>query len=653
MSTTQAHAGEHKSRSKRKFALAVGALGVVFGDIGTSPLYAFQEIFDGAHDIPVTDERVLGAVSMIFWTLTLIVSVKYVLIVMRADNHGEGGIMALASLASGAIKNMSKARKTMIMSLGILGAALFYGDGMITPAVSVLSAVEGLELAVPSLTDWVIPIALVILIGLFLIQRHGTGKMGAAFGPVMFVWFVCIAALGLVSIIQTPEVIGAINPIHAYHFFTGEAMLAFLALGSVVLCVTGAEALYADMGQFGRGPIRISWFSVTCIALYLNYFGQGALVLRDHAASSDPFYLLVPSALQIPMIILATLATVIASQAVISGAFSMTRQAIQLDYLPRLVVKHTSSSERGQIYIPAVNWMLMIAVIVLVLVFQNSSNLSSAYGIAVTGTFVITTCLITDVALSKWKISPWKVWPVFAVFFTIDMAFFAANLTKFFSGGWFPLAMAVIIFSLLMTWRRGRALLSASLASLGPPIKTFATEVENSDIERISGTAVYLSVDVDVTPFALVQHARLAHAIPQEVVILQFKVTNTPRVSASDRLEIREDLPGGIVQMIAKVGFQERADVRRLMDDAVALGYDVDPNRLVFVVHQVAVKTSKSAPMLMRRQEMFALMQRTAVNPIVYMNIPSRRVLGVWTVVTLGDTEPEEEFTIDREIPSG
>jgi len=542
--------------------------------------------------------------------------------------------MALASLAAGAISGMTRRRKIVIMGLGILGAALFYGDGMITPAVSVLSAVEGLELVEPGLARWVVPIAVAILIALFMVQRHGTGKMGAAFGPIMFVWFVCIGVLGFASVVQTPEIVGAINPYHAYEFFVGEPLLAFLALGSVVLCVTGAEALYADMGQFGRGPIRFSWFAIAVPALYLNYFGQAGLVLRDPSAVANPFYLLVPDNLQLPMVLLATMATVIASQAVISGAFSMTKQAIQLDYLPRLLVRHTSSEERGQVYVPAVNWMLMVAVVLLVVAFQDSSNLSSAYGIAVTGTFVITTCLITDVALHKWKIRPLIVWPMFTLFFIIDMAFFTANLTKFFHGGWFPLASAVVIFSVLMTWRRGRSLMVKSLMALGPPLRTFAAQIAHSDVKRTPGSMVYLSVDDDTAPFALVQHARLLDAVSEEVVILRFEVAEVPTVPDADRVTLVKDIPG-FSQVTARFGFMERTNVNIAMAQAVKQGLPIDPARCSYVVHQISIEPSKQAPMWIRRQYLFAFMQRSAQNPMIYMHLPTDRVLGVWTVVKL------------------
>ncbi len=622
------------SRSSRKMLLGLGALGVVFGDIGTSPLYAFQEIFIGDHPIPADEHRVFGAASLVFWTLTLIVSVKYVMIVMRADNDGEGGIMALASLAVRASKR-TKHATAIIMTLGILGAALFYGDGMVTPAVSVLSAVQGLEIVSPGLQNWVLPIAVVILFLLFAVQRYGTGKMGAAFGPVMFVWFLVIATFGLLSIIQNPEIIEAINPKYAIGFFEGEPMTAFLALGSVVLCVTGAEALYADMGQFGRGPIRLSWFSIAMPALYLNYFGQAALVLRNPANAENPFYLMIPDSLQLPMVILATMATVIASQAVISGAFSMTKQAILLDYLPRMQVRQTSSHERGQVYVPAVNWMLMIGVLLLVVTFQTSSNLAAAYGIAVTGTFVITTCLITIVALEKWKISPWLVFPVSFVFLCIDMGFFLANLTKFDHGGWFPLAVAAVIFTVLSTWRRGRQLMIQRLLAMGRPLKEFAKQVKTQDLTVIPGSTVYLSPATTETPFALTQHTKLLGIIPEQTVILRFVTATQPKVDPADRVVVFKPAPG-FVQITATIGFMDHQDVNEVMKQAIAKGVSIDVEKCTYVQHLVTIEPSKNAGMWLHRQYLFMFMQRTAVTPAAYMHLPPHRVLGVGTVVPLG-----------------
>ncbi|MEI8081720.1 MAG: KUP/HAK/KT family potassium transporter, partial [Actinomycetes bacterium] len=619
-----------KPAGKRKLALGLGALGVVFGDIGTSPLYAFQQIFAGPNPIVPDEHRVFGAVSLIFWTLTLIVSVKYVLIVMRADNDGEGGIMALAALAVAGTMRTGR-RKMVIMGLGILGAALFYGDGMITPAVSVLSAVEGLEVAKPSLAAWVVPIAVVVLLALFAVQRRGTGRIGAVFGPVMLVWFFAIGLFGLLSILATPRILEAVNPMYAVTFFQGEPWIAFLALGSVVLCVTGAEALYADMGQFGRGPIRLSWFLIATPALYLNYFGQAALVVRNRSNAANPFYLMIPDGLQLPMVLLATLATVIASQAVISGAFSMTVQAVRLDYLPRVTVRHTSDTERGQVYVPVVNWALGIAVVVLVIAFRSSSSLASAYGIAVTGTFVITTCLITIVALQRWRVSPWIIWPIFTVFFVIDLSFFSANLTKFDHGGWFPLLSAVIVFSLLTTWRRGRMLLLAKLAKLGAPLAAFAEVVNKGDYRRIPGSAVYLAPDrssAPAAPPALVRHVTLLGVLAETTVTLRLVTAETPWVAPANRVVVTQEAPG-FWQVIAHYGFKDRPNVPDIMKRAALAGLPLDPATCTYVLNFVTVEPSKSAHMMLRRQQMYALMQRMTSDPVSSMKIPPNRVLGV------------------------
>ncbi|MEI6621591.1 MAG: potassium transporter Kup [Actinomycetes bacterium] len=621
---------------KRKLALGLGALGVVFGDIGTSPLYAFQQIFAGPNPIIPDEHRVFGAVSLIFWTLTLIVSVKYVLIVMRADNDGEGGIMALAALAVAGTMRTGR-RKMIIMGLGILGAALFYGDGMITPAVSVLSAVEGLEVANPSLAAWVVPIAVVVLLALFAVQRRGTGRIGAVFGPVLLIWFFAIGLFGLLSILATPRILEAVNPMYAVTFFQGEPWIAFLALGSVVLCVTGAEALYADMGQFGRGPIRLSWFLIATPALYLNYFGQAALVVRNRASAANPFYLMVPDGLRLPMVLLATLATVIASQAVISGAFSMTVQAVRLDYLPRVAVRHTSSTQRGQVYVPVVNWALGIAVVVLVIAFGSSSSLASAYGIAVTGTFVITTCLITVVALQRWRVSPWFIWPVFSVFIVIDLSFFLANLTKFDHGGWFPLLSAVVIFTLLTTWRRGRQLMLAKLAKFGAPLDDFAEVVNKGDYRKIPGAAIYLAPDrsaVPTAPPALVRHVTLLGVLAETTVTLRLVTAEAPWVAPSDRVAVTQAAPG-FWHVTASYGFKDRPNVPDIMARAAKAGLPVDPSTCTYVLNFVTVEPSKSAHMLLRRQQMYALMQRMTSDPVTYMKIPPNRVLGVGTVVVL------------------
>ena len=611
--------------------LALGALGVVFGDIGTSPLYAFSEIFAGAHDIEVADDRVLGALSLVFWTLTLIVSVKYVLIVMRADNEGEGGIMALASLATSAVRRHRSA--AIIMVFGVLGAALFYGDGIITPAVSVLSAVEGLEVAAPGLTPLVLPIALVLLVGLFLIQRFGTHRVGSVFGPVMVVWFVCIGAFGLISVAQSPGVLVSVSPTYAIDFLVSDPAVAFLALGSVVLCVTGAEALYADMGQFGRRPIRISWFAIASPALYLNYLGQGALVLRDPQAVDNSFYLLVPAALQLPMVLLATAATLIASQAVISGAFSMTQQAIRLGYLPRMTVTHTSSQERGQVYVPFVNWALMIAVVGLVIGFQDSSNLASAYGIAVTGTFVITTCLIAVVARHRWRLPLWVVIPGFLVFLCIDGAFFLANLTKFDHGGWFPLVAASLIFSVLAIWRWGSLRLQRELADFSVPMSDLREVVSAPGVVRTGDTTVFVTVEEGL-PYALIQQARLLHVVSSRILILRMRTAEIPRVEPPEHLT-SADLGDGVIDATLLTGFMERPNPAQAVADLATTYPQLDPSTCLYVFNSAHVEVTRQPPARWLATEVFALVQRNATDVQRFYGLPVERVVELGRVVPL------------------
>ena len=611
--------------------LALGALGVVFGDIGTSPLYAFSEIFDGAHDLGMSEDRVFGALSLVFWTLTLIVSVKYVLIVMRADNQGEGGIMALASLATSAVRRRRSA--VVIMAFGVIGAALFYGDGMITPAVSVLSAVEGLEIVAPSLSSLVVPIALVLLVGLFVIQRYGTGRVGALFGPVMLVWFILIGIFGVASLVQSPEVLMSISPTYAISFIASDPLMAFLALGSVVLCVTGAEALYADMGQFGRRPIRISWFFIAAPALYFNYLGQGALVLRDPKAVDNPFYLMIPGVLQIPMIVLATVATVIASQAVISGAFSMTQQAIRLGYLPQMTVLHTSSDERGQVYVPFVNWLLMVAIIGLVIGFQDSSNLASAYGIAVTGTFVITTCLITVVARHRWGLSWWVVAPVAAIFLIIDGTFFAANLTKFSHGGWFPLLAAAVIFTLLSVWRWGSNRMMTRLESLQVPMTDLANLLDQPGRVVTPGMIVYVTGE-DGIPLAMVQRLTILHIVEDRVLIMRLITTETPRVPARERMDFTQ-LGEHVGEVSVRYGFMERPDPQAVVRELAATVPGIDPGTCTYGFHSLHPQVGPSPLPVHVGAELFAFMQRNAIDPQRYFHLAPERVIEVGLLVEI------------------
>ncbi len=610
-----------KVQRSRVGLLAIGALGVVLGDIGTSPLYAFSEIFMGAHTIPVVEGRVLGALSMIFWTLTLVVSVKYVVIVMRAGSDGEGGVMALASMASIALRKHRTG--IAIMVFGVIGAALFYGDGVITPALSVLSAVEGIEVVAPALGDFVVPIALVILVALFLMQRYGTGRVGAVFGPLMLLWFFVIALLGIFSVVQTPEVLQSINPIHAVDFFQNEPLTSFLALGSVVLCVTGAEALFADMGQFGRRPIRISWFAVAAPALYLNYLGQGALVLRDPTAVDNSFYLLVPSALLLPMVLLATVATIIASQAVISGAFSMTQQAIELGYLPRMTIRHTSASQGGQIYVPLVNWLLCLSVIAIVLGFQSSSNLASAYGIAVTGTFVITTCLIAVVARKKWSIRRLYVYPVFIFFLLIDLSFFIANLTKFTHGGWFPLAVAVVLVTILLIWQWGSSRLKVSVDEIQTPLDQLPAVLGDPLLTKIPGTAIYITLGEGV-PISMVQRIKLLRVIEVDPVILQVHALKIPRVDEADRIRISDV---GAIKVDVRYGFMEIPDLPQAMRLVQLQRPDIDVDTCTYVLHDFRVVHESRGPLRRIAGDIFTLMQRNSTDPQRYFRLPANRVV--------------------------
>ncbi len=631
--TAGSPASGRSPNSKGRLGLGLASLGVVFGDIGTSPLYAFQSIFQGAHPIPVLEHRVLGAVSLVFWTLTVIVSVKYVAVVMRADNDGEGGVIALSALAARSESGNRRVGTTLAV-LGILGAALFYGDGMITPAVSVLSAVEGLEVAAPALAVWIIPVAVIVLAALFLVQRHGSGKVGLAFGPIMLVWFAAIALIGVVNIVQEPRALTAISPTYAVGFFVGEPALAFLALGAVVLCVTGAEALYADMGQFGRGPIRLSWYLIVTPALYLTYLGQAALVIRDPHAAVNPFYLAVPGPFQWPMVIMATVATVIASQAVISGAFSMTRQAVRLGYLPHLKITHTSATERGQVYAPGVNWALMVAVIGLVLAFRKSDNLAGAYGIAVTGTFIITTLMITFLAHRRWGLSLWVVVPIAGVFFLIDGAFFASNLLKFDHGGWFPIVVAGLIFFVLMSWRIGHNLVRRRLAETSPPLDELVEEAESAELTPIPQPMVYFAPHLGVTPPALVRHMRLIGIVSRHTIIVNVATLKTPRASSVERITVSQ--PSDRLTFVdLRYGYLEHPDVPRDLAHSALERRGIRPDLVTYVVHRVSVERRRGAGMWMPMQVAFESMKRMTTDSSAELCLPRDRVLLVGSVMRL------------------
>ena len=621
-------------------ALTLSALGVVFGDIGTSPLYAMKEAFSGAHDLTPNADRVYGILSLIFWSLMIVVTIKYVALVMRANNRGEGGIMALVALVKRA--PMSARATGALVLLGIFGASLFYGDGMITPAISVLSAVEGLEVAAPGVKNLVVPIALTLLAGIFVVQRFGTGAVGRLFGPIMLVWFGVLSALGMAEIIRHPGILRALSPTYAVTFFVDNGSIAFLALGSVVLAVTGAEALYADMGHFGRSAISRAWLIVAFPALLLNYMGQGALLISDSTAVDNPFYRLAPEWGQLPLVFLATAATIIASQAVISGTFSVTAQAIQLGFLPRMSIKHTSRSAEGQIYVPAINWLLFVAVAALVLGFRSSSNLASAYGIAVTATLAIDTVLAFVVIRTLWRKPLWVVVTGTVAFLIVDLGFLAANTTKILHGGWFPIVMGIVVFTLLSTWWRGRALALQRLAEREMPLDLFLKLLRAQQarggpgipVTRIPGTAVYLTALDGGTPLPLNRNIEHHHVLHEHVVLFTSAVKNVPTVPHSDRLEISE-LGQGIVRVVASYGFQEQPDVPDALRLAAAGGVNIDPERASYFLSHVTLNPVGSEGMALWRKRLFATMSKTSFRASSYLGVPSNQVVEVGTQVDI------------------
>ena len=620
--------------------LTIAALGVVFGDIGTSPLYAMKEVFGGAHDLAPDTDRVYGILSLIFWSLIIIVTLKYVALVMRANNRGEGGIMALVALVRRA---PTSARATgALVLLGIFGASLFYGDGMITPAISVLSAVEGLEVATPGLDQLVVPIALALLSGIFVVQRYGTGVVGRLFGPVMLGWFLVLSVLGVAQIARHPSILRTLSPTYAVAFFAESPGIAFLALGSVVLVVTGAEALYADMGHFGRPAISRAWLIVAFPALLLNYMGQGALLISDPTAVDNPFYRLAPGWAQLPLVFLATAATIIASQAVISGAFSVTAQAIQLGFLPRMSIKHTSRFAEGQIYVPAVNWLLFAAVAALVLGFRSSSNLASAYGIAVTATLAIDTVLAFVVIRTLWRKPLWLVVVGAVGFLLVDLTFLAANTTKILHGGWFPIVMGLVVFTLLSTWWRGRVLTLQRLADREMPLDRFlkllraqqARGGPGMPVERVPGTAVYLTALDGGTPLPLNRNIEHHHVLHDHVVLFTSAVKNVPTVPDSARLDTTE-LGQGIVRMVASYGFQEQPDVPAALQLAADSGVNIDPARASYFLGHVTLNPVDSDGMALWRKRLFASMSKNSFRASSYLGVPSDRVVEVGTQVDI------------------
>jgi KUP system potassium uptake protein len=613
-------------------ALTMGALGVVFGDIGTSPLYALQTVFSADHHaVNATQGDVYGVISLVFWAITIIVSVKYVTFIMRADNDGEGGIMALIALIQQA-KLTSRAAKISLVLLGVFGASLFYGDGMITPAISVLSAVEGLEVAAPSLHSVVVEITLAVLTGLFLIQRYGTGVVGRAFGPVMAVWFTILGLAGLREVVGHPGVLRALSPTYGAQFLFDHGGTAFIALGSIVLTVTGAEALYADMGHFGRPPIRRAWFGVVFPALILQYMGQGALILRTPKAIDNPFFLLLPHWARLPMVFVATAATVIASQAVISGAFSVTRQAVRLGFLPRLNIRHTSHEE-GQVYVPAVNWGIFAAVVALVVGFGSSQRLASAYGIAVTGTLAIDTILFFFVVRVLWHRPLPVVIGGAAAFLLVDLTFFSANLTKVLHGGWFPLSIAAVVFTVLTTWQKGREIVTANRTREEGPLREFVDKVHDLDppLYRSPGTAVFLNANKETTPLALRANVEHNHTLHHCVVIVSIETMKVPHVPEDERLEIdelgyRDD---GITHVVGHFGFQDPTDVPALLRQAARQGLEgnVDLSRPSYFLSRISIVKTEAPTMPRWRKKLFLAISRNAANPVEYFKLPDERTV--------------------------
>jgi len=614
-------------------ALTLAALGVVYGDIGTSPLYAFKEAFSGTHGLPLNETNVLAVLSLMFWSLMLIVSLKYVTMMLRFDNRGEGGILALLALALQPVRARPRLAWT-VATCGVFGASLFYGDALLTPAISVLSAVEGISVATPALDKWVVPVTIGILIGLFSIQSRGSGAVGKLFGPCMVVWFTALAVLGGVSIAQTPSVLASLDPRHALGFAWQHPGLTFLVLGAVFLAITGAEALYADMGHFGANPIRLAWFGMVFPALMVNYIGQGALVLRDPAAIKNPFYLLAPTELLFPLVALATAATVIASQATISGAFSMTQQATRLGYLPRIPVRHTSESERGQIYIAHVNWAMLVLVVLLVLEFKSSSAIASAYGVAVSGTVVLTTVLIGIVAFaSRSRARPYLLAAIAAIG-AVELVFFAANAMKFTEGGWFPLACGLVIFTMLTTWKRAEGVVTAREGKIRVPVDAFPAML-GPDMPRVEGTAVYLSPDSSSVPPVLLHNLKHNKVLHERVVFLTIVDADVPRLADGERTELRVIERGRLYQALLSYGFMEEPDVPHGLKLLERHGLRLEPMQTTFFLGRSTIARAARPGLLTWRRELFRWMQRNSPATAEYFKLLPERVVELGTRVTI------------------
>lgn len=629
------HMDSTPSPSKRAaLGLAVGALGVVYGDIGTSPLYTIKECFHGTHAIEPNPANIMGVLSLILWSLTIVVSIKYITFMMRADNRGEGGIFALLALVPVSEKLMSKHARAVVVMAALSGAALLYGDGFITPSITVLSAIEGLEVATDAAKNLIVPLTCFILLGLFLVQSRGTAKIGRVFGPVMLAWFATIASLGVACIIRNPQVLAAVNPLYAYRFFAEHHVHGLVVLGSVVLCITGGEALYADMGHFGRGPIRVSWFMLVFPSLLLNYFGQGAALLGQPDLSFNPFYGIVPRILLLPMVALSTVASVIASQAMISGAFSLTRQAVQLGYIPRVTIVHTSAQTEGQIYIPEVNRVMMVVCIGLVLVFRASSGLAGAYGVAVTANMAITSVVYFFVATRTWGWSAKKTVPLVGLFLVFDVTYFGSNLLKFFDGGWFPLAVAVMIVVVMAAWKDGRAELYKHIVKSSVTLDMFLDDVARHNVHRVAGTAVFMASTSSFTPPSLLHHFKHNKVLHEEVMLLTIAVTDAPQVPGEERIRI-EPLGQGFHRIVARYGFMETPNVPRIMNRTYGTGLVPQIEPVSYYLGRETLIPTGPSPMMPWRKRLFAFLSRNSQSATNYFGLPPGQVVELGVQIQL------------------
>ncbi len=613
-------------------ALTLGAIGIVYGDIGTSVLYALKVLFNTSH-VPLTPANVYGVLSLVFWTVTVIVSLKYVTLILRADNNGEGGLIAMLALASNAVADRP-ALRNMLLAVGIFGTAIFYGDGVITPAISVLSAVEGLELLSPAFHPYIVPLALVIIFGLFYVQKNGTSGIGRFFGPICAVWFLALAALGIPHIVAHPEVLAAVNPLHALRFAVEQKGTAFVLLGALVLTVTGTEALYADLGHFGKKPIRLAWFSLVMPCLVLNYFGQGALLLSDPSALENPFYRMAPEFLLVPLVILATAATVIASQALLSAAFSVTKQAIQLGYLPRMVIRHTSVNETGQVYVPVVNWLLFATIVLAVGLFRNSTNLAAAYGIAVTTDMLITTVLTFFVIRYAWKLPLWLCLSATSLFFVVDLLFFASNTLKIIDGGWFPVLIGMVMFTVMTTWKKGRAILGETLKAESFDLRSFLESVFVSPPTRVAGTAVFLTPEPGTVPNAMLHNLKHNKVLHEHNLFVTVRYHEVPWVGLDHRAEI-EPLGHDCWQVTLHYGFKNDVDIPRALEQVRGHGCALEPMTTSYFLSRDVVVPTIGGGMAPWREKLFAQMHHNAGAAAEFLNLPSNQVVELGSKVEI------------------